>query len=212
VRRHFVLLGALLALLSGSAWATDVSLVGVVGGQAVVSVNGSPPHVMAAGSSFNGVQVLSVTPDHAIFMIDGKRESIALGQFYGGTADSGKETATLIADGSGAFIGQGSINGRSVRFMADTGATWVVMTSEDADRFGLAWRRTPTAMAHTANGDVEFHLVKIPTIKVGTIVLNDVDAAVQEHGLNLTTLLGQSFLNRTDMTRSGDTMILTKRF
>ena len=212
MRRHFVLLGALLALSSARAVATDVSLVGVVGSQAVVSVNNSPPHVMAAGSTFNGVQVVSVSPDHAVFMIDGKRESIALGQFYGGSADGGRETATLTADGTGAFIGQGSINGRSVRFMADTGATLVVMSAEDADRVGLAWRRAPTAMAHTANGDVEFHLVKIPTIKVGTIVLNDIDAAVQERGLNLTTLLGQSFLNRTDMNRSGDTMTLTRRF
>jgi aspartyl protease family protein len=212
LRRHFVLLSALLALISGSALATDVSLVGVVGSQAVVSVNGSPPHVMAPGSTFNGVQVVSVSPGSAVFMIDGKRESIALGQFYGGTADGGKETATLIADGTGAFIGQGSINGRSVRFMADTGATMVVMSSEDADRVGLQWRTAPLGMAHTANGDVQFHLVKIPTIKVGTIVLNNVDGAVQEHGLNLTTLLGQSFLNRTDMSRSGDTMVLTKRF
>ena len=207
-----MLLGAVMALMSGSALATDVSLVGVVGSQAVVSVNGSPPHVMAAGSSFNGVQVVSVSPDRAVFMIDGKRESIALGQFYGGTADGGKETATLIADGTGAFIGQGSINGRSVRFMADTGASLVVMSGEDADRVGLGWRSAPVGMAHTANGDVQFHLVKIPTIKVGTIVLNNVDGAVQEKGLNLTTLLGQSFLNRTDMTRSGDTMVLTKRF
>jgi aspartyl protease family protein len=212
LRRHLALLGVIGTLLSGSAMATDVSLVGVVGAQAVVSVNGSPPHVVPAGGTFEGVQVVSVSPGSAVFMIDGKRETIALGQFYGGTANTGRETATLIADGSGAFIGQGSINGRSVRFMADTGATLVVMSSQDADRVGLAWRSAPVAMAHTANGDVQFHLIKIPTIKVGSIVLNNVDGAVQEQGLNLTTLLGQSFLNRTDMSRSGDTMVLTKRF
>jgi aspartyl protease family protein len=38
-----------------------------------------------------------------------------------------------------------------------------------------------------------------------------VDAVVMEGGLTI-PLLGMSFLNRTEMTREGETMVLVKRF
>jgi aspartyl protease family protein len=184
-----------------------------MGGKAVVSIDNSAPRVMAPGSSSGSVQVESVSADRAVFLIDGKRETILLGQFNGGNANGGRATATLLDDGRGSFVAMGVINGRTVRFIADTGATFVVISSSEADRLGLAWRGGPTGYAQTANGNVEFHQVKIPTIKVGEIVLNNIDCAVQEQGLaSGMALLGQSFLSRTEMTRSGTTMTLTKRF
>jgi aspartyl protease family protein len=189
-----------------------VSLVGIVGDKAVLSIDHGSPHVLSTGSSSGAVQVLSVNSDRAVLMIDGRRETIMLGQFYGSTS-GGRATATLLDDGHGAFVANGVINGRSVRFIADTGATFVVISGNQADQIGLAWRGAPQAYAQTANGTVLFHRVQIPTIRVGDIVLNNIDAAVQEQGLgNNMALLGQSFLNRTEMSRSGGTMTLTKRF
>ena len=49
------------------------------------------------------------------------------------------------------------------------------------------------------------------TVKVGDIVLNQVDALVQENNLGF-ALLGMSFLKRTEMRREGEQMMLTKRF
>ena len=45
------------------------------------------------------------------------------------------------------------------------------------------------------------------------MVISNIEAGVQESGLpDGIALLGMSFLNRTDMQRSGQTMVLTQRF
>jgi aspartyl protease family protein len=197
---------------SGCARATDVQLVGMVGDHAVLVVAGSAPHVTAVGSEFQGVKLLSTTRDGATVLVDGHRETLSIGQLYGGTASAGRSSVTLTANGQGAFMALGAINGQTVTFIIDTGATFVVISSEQADRMGVAWRSAPTAMAATANGPVPFHFVKLNQVKIGDIVLNNIDGAVQESGIGGNALLGQSFLNRTEMQRLGTQMVLTKRY
>jgi aspartyl protease family protein len=64
---------------------------------------------------------------------------------------------------------------------------------------------------NTANGTAPVYRVTLNTVKVGDIELHQVDAVVHENGLPF-TLLGMSFLNRTEMRREGTQMILTKRY
>ena len=52
----------------------------------------------------------------------------------------------------------------------------------------------------------------LDSVKIGDIVLNNVPGAVQEGGLATGALLGMSFLQRTEMTRDGANMVLTKRY
>ena len=63
----------------------------------------------------------------------------------------------------------------------------------------------------TANGQARVWRVKLNTVRVGDVVLNNVDAAVHESDMNI-ALLGMSFLNRMEMQRNGDTMTLIKRY
>jgi aspartyl protease family protein len=64
----------------------------------------------------------------------------------------------------------------------------------------------------TANGVVPAYKVKLDEVRIGDIVLNNVDALVHA-GDNLPiALLGMSFLNRMEMKRDGDKMVLTKRY
>jgi aspartyl protease family protein len=53
--------------------------------------------------------------------------------------------------------------------------------------------------------------VKLDSVRVGEITINNVDAVVMDGGLSI-PLLGMSFLNRTEMKREGETMVLVKRF
>ena len=53
--------------------------------------------------------------------------------------------------------------------------------------------------------------VKLDTVRVGEIVLNNVDAMVHQNDLPI-ALLGMSFLNRMEMQRNGETMTLKKRY
>jgi aspartyl protease family protein len=202
----------LLLFASALANAADVRLVGMVGDHAVLVVDGSAPHVLAVGNEFLGVKLLSTTRDGATVLVDGRRETIGIGQLYGGPATAGRTSVTVTVNSQGAFMSLGSINGHPVNFIIDTGATMVVISGEQADQMGVAWRSAPIGVASTANGPVQFHLVKLNQVKLGDIVLNNVDCAVQQTGLGSNALLGQSFLNRTEMQRTGSEMVLTKRF
>jgi aspartyl protease family protein len=53
--------------------------------------------------------------------------------------------------------------------------------------------------------------VKLDTVKLGDITLNNVDALVHETEMPF-VLLGMSFLNRVEMNRTGTDLTLTKRY
>ena len=85
------------------------------------------------------------------------------------------------------------------------------MPASDAIRLGIDYKKGQPGMVNTANGTAPVYRVKLNTIKVGDIEMNQVDALVQESGLPI-ILLGMSFLNRTEMRREGEQMTLTKRY
>ena len=85
------------------------------------------------------------------------------------------------------------------------------MPASEAKRLGIDYKRGRLGRANTANGIVTMYVIRLDSVKIGDIELNQVDAAVQEEGLPF-TLLGTSFLNRMEMRRDGDQMVLTKRF
>ena len=64
----------------------------------------------------------------------------------------------------------------------------------------------------TANGTVVVYRVKLDTVRVGDILVNNVDGAVLEGTPMPFALLGMSFLNRMEMKREGQTMVLIRRF
>jgi len=54
--------------------------------------------------------------------------------------------------------------------------------------------------------------VVINTLKLGNVILNQVDCVVLEGGSPSMVLLGMSALNRMEMRRDGITMTLTKKY
>src|SRR5258708_24942126 len=122
------------------------------------------------------------------------------------------QSATLTADARGHFVVDGQINGGAVRFLVDTGATAVSLSSADAARLGIDYRKGQPGLMGTANGTVAGYRVKLDTVRVGDIVVNNVDAAVMEGNQMPFALLGMSFLNRMEMKREGETMVLIRRF
>ena len=98
-----------------------------------------------------------------------------------------------------------------MRSVVDTGASVVVLSSADAERLGLDWRKGVRRTMQTANGPTAGYLVKLSKVKVGGIELREVDGVVVEQGPGV-ALLGMSFLNRLEMKRDGDTMTLIRRF
>lgn len=100
------------------------------------------------------------------------------------------------ADRNGHFAVQAEVDGVSVRFLVDTGASDVVLTMRDAQRVGIDPSKLRFAQPyHTANGVIMAAAVRLDSITIGDIVLEDVDASVNP-GPMTQSLLGMSFLGR----------------
>ena len=202
-----------LILAATPACALDVQLVGTFGDQAaVLSIDGAEPKTVRIGQKFGGVTVISVERERATVEVEGKRRTLQRGQTYSSKASGDdRQSAVLAADGRGHFHADGAINGGAMRFILDTGATSIALPANDAVRLGIDYRKGARGMIQTANGPAPAYRVKLDTVRVGGIELQNVDALVLEQGLDV-ALLGMSFLNRVEMFRSGDSMTLKRRF
>jgi aspartyl protease family protein len=215
-----------------AALAAQVALIGVIGDKAaVLAVDGGDPKTVKVGQSWSGIRVLEVGKGKATIEEAGKKRVLLIGQHYRGvpppppgkdgeppsktsvatTDPSGRQTAVLPSDGSGHFFTMGQINGNTVRFLVDTGATLVTLPGGEAARMGIDYHKGVRGRSNTANGTVYVWQVKLDTVKIGDIEVQNVDGQVIEEGLSI-ALLGMSFLNRVEMRREGDTMTLTRRF
>jgi aspartyl protease family protein len=209
---------SLLALqcLYGIAAAQSVGLSGMLGGKALVIVDGSAPKTVAAGETFKGVKVVSTQGDQAVVEIAGKRHTLRVGDApasvgSGGAGDVGGNRVVLSAGSNGHFFTLGQINGQAVQLVVDTGASVVSLSTGDAQRIGLNYQNGQPVRISTANGVIPAWRVKLGSLRVGDVVVYDVDAVVSSGSMPY-VLLGNSFLSRFQMTRTNDQMVLDKRF
>lgn len=213
--RHSNLLGlAILLSTASSAPATEVNVVGLFSGKAMVSINGGKHRVIAAGeTSPEGVKLITADSSTAVLEIDGKRQNLGMGKSASiPSADGGgNQSAVLAADIQGHFVTTGSINGTSARMMVDTGATMVSMGKDEARRLGISYLNGERGMVSTANGVVPAYRVTLNTVRVGNLVLNQVDGLVQESSMPF-VLLGMSFLKRLEIKQDGTNMMLLKKY
>lgn len=211
---HSNLLGLILITAASAAVATEVNVVGLFSGKAMVVVNGGKPRMLAAGeTSPEGVKLIGADSAAAVLEIDGRRQTLGMGQGANiqSSGGSGNPTTVLTADSRGHFITVGSINGASARMMVDTGATMVSMSTAEAKRLGVSYLNGERSAVSTANGVVPAHRVTLNTVKLGNITLNQVEGLVQESSMS-DVLLGMSFLKRVEMKRDNGTMTLVKKY
>jgi aspartyl protease family protein len=202
----------LAGLWSAYAGAADVALVGLMTDKAMVVIDGGKRQTLTVGGvAVDGIKLVAVEPGAAVFEIDGKRRRMQIGQSIVSAAKAEKPSLVLSADGQGHFITSGSINGESMRFIVDTGATFISMGAGDARRARIDLAKGTPGQTMTANGVARVWRVRLNNVKVGNITLHDVDASVHEHDMPI-VLLGMSFLNRMEMRRDGTALTLTQRY
>jgi aspartyl protease family protein len=191
----------------------DVGLAGQFPGKALLTINGGAPRIVAIGvATEEGVKVLSVQGETATIEVDGKKRVLRVGQNVASqSSGSGPASATLTADAAGHFLTIGNVNGTTIRFIVDTGASTISIGASDARRIGIDPSKGQMGYSQTANGVTQVSLVKLNSVRVGDIVLNNVDATVHQQDLPF-ALLGMSFLNRMEMQRNGETMTLKQRY
>jgi aspartyl protease family protein len=106
----------------------------------------------------------------------------------------------------GHFYADAQVNGTTIHFLIDTGASMVVLTRDDAQRAGI---QTPSAraMAMGVGGPIEIIPVTLDRVAIGGIEARSVQAAIADE--TPVSLLGQSYLQRVGSVEiRGDTMVL----
>ncbi len=198
------------------AQAQSVALNGLLGDKALLIVDGGFPKAVSVGQSHRGVKVVAIKGDVAIVEIEGQKASLRVGEApasVGSTA--GQElsgTKVVLAAGPGGhFVSEGQINGRSVQFLVDTGATYVSMSVSEATRIGLKYQDGTPVQMRTANGATQGWAVRLDRVRVGDALVTGIDAVVIPQGMPY-ILLGNSFLGRFQMSRNNDQMILERRY
>jgi aspartyl protease family protein len=120
-----------------------------------------------------------------------------------------RKTVVLGANNYGHFQAVAEINGQQVEFMADTGATYVALSYETAQRLGLAPQNLRfTGRSTTANGVARVASIEIESIRIGEITVKNVQAVVAEPGRMTQNLLGMSFMGKLSVEMNGGTLTM----
>lgn len=124
--------------------------------------------------------------------------------------EEGRATVTLRQMESGHFAADAEVNGTTVHFLIDTGASGIVFTERDARRIGIDTAKLQyNYPVSTANGRTHNARIALDSIKLGTIRRESLYAYVARDGELDISLLGMDFLNRlSGYSVRGDRFIL----
>src|SRR6267378_4528488 len=156
---------------------------------------------VAAAAWAQSVFVVSLSSSQAQIVVNGTAaRSLWIGE------------TVLRASPSGHFFANAALNGVAFPAVIDTGATFVVLNWDQAERMGIDMRQSQRVMTHTANGPVPAYVITLTSVQVGEIGLLNVPAMVIEGGAEKlpAVLIGMSFLKHFEMRRAGQTMTLTR--
>jgi aspartyl protease family protein len=206
-------LAALLMLAAGPALAQSVALTGTMGERALLVIDGAEPQVFAPGDTRQGVTLVSAGNDAAVIEILGQRQNLRVGESPVSLEHHGNGAQRIIlrAGSGGHYFGTAMINGKTLPFMVDTGATSVVITASQADHIGLSYRSGARSAMATANGAVAAWHMPLDVIRIGDVEIYNVPADIVPNGTSF-MLLGNSFLGRFRLTQENDQLIMEKRY
>lgn len=192
----------------------QITVEALFSGQAMVRVDGKRRLLKLNKPSPEGLLLISADSKAAIIAVDGERRSYPLGSHVSTHYDQPEQlSAKIWRDEEGSYTTVGSINGRTVNFLVDTGASAVAMYSADAKRLGLSYKLDGDPMrVSTANGIAPAYEVELSRVQVGDIVLRNVRGFVIESSGLGPVLLGMSFLNRVKMDDQGQVLMLYRKF
>jgi aspartyl protease family protein len=209
-------MGTCMTLLwAGLASAQSVALSGSMGADKALLMIDGLPQVLAVGATAKGVTLKRLADGEAQIEVAGRLSTLRLGaqpSRMGGSSDpAANYNQIVLAMGPGGhFAGQGSINGKAVNFLVDTGATAVSMSQSEANRIGLDWKRGKPGITSTANGPAPVYSINLSSVRVGNVEIANVAAVVVPAEMPM-ILLGNSFLGRFNLRQDGDVMRLEKK-
>jgi len=209
--------GLIILLNTSFAWSNsnvlNIVVVGLFSDQAVVEINTKQRLLKAGVTSPEGVTLISANSRYAILEKGGVTERYELGtRISTNFSPPVKQTVVSLWPTNGMYTTPGSVNGYSVDFLVDTGASAIALNAATATRLDLDYLKGKKVGVKTASGvEVAYH-VMLDEVQVGDIKLYNIRAMVLDGEQPERALLGMTFLNQLDIERKDERMDLKKRF
>ncbi|MEH6611532.1 MAG: TIGR02281 family clan AA aspartic protease [Halioglobus sp.] len=203
---------AILMVVSGelAAQGPDLRVQALLPNTAVVKIDGQQ-HTLRAGDTEAGVKLISADSRQAIFEIDGARHTLGVSQHIGSNFSAPeKREVTIRRDDRLQYLTKASLNGISLQVLVDTGANIVAMSTDHADSIGLDYEAGIETEVETASGLHDAWVIKLRSVDVGGIKVENVEATVIDGDYPTTVLLGMSYLRHVEMRESGGILSLSR--
>ena len=211
--KNFVIT-VLLIVFSNLSYAIEsIEVQALLGKKAVVQIDGVRRTLSIGKPTPEGVELISTDKNGVNLKVGGEVKEYVLGSSVSmnyAVPESLEEK--VFADDRGMFLQTGTINGRSVEFLVDTGATSIAMNTTQAKRLGIRYRIEGKASSvSTASGFVKAYEVKLKTVSLGSIKQRNIRAMVIDGKHPGPILLGMTFLSNLKVDTQGTVMTLKKR-
>jgi len=213
VKYWFAALIILLNSITALANELDIVVVGLFAGQAVVEVN-KQQHLLKVGkTSPEGVKLIAANSREAVLEINGKRQTYLLGDHIGSNYTPAPEQPKVsLWPTNGMYQTTGTVNGYSVDFLVDTGATTIAINAATARRLGIDFYRGQKIGVRTASGNDVGYRVQLDYVQLEEIKLYNIPAVVIDGPEPSTALLGMSFLGQLDLQHNGERLDLQQKY
>ncbi len=210
-----ILLSLIILLISYRAEAVVVNImvVGLFKDKAVVEVDGQQHFLTVGETSPEGLKLIAANSNSATFEIDGEKQIFPLGdRINSNYIEAEKKTAVTLWPTNGMYTATGNINGYTISFLVDTGASTIAMNAATASRLGIDYLRGQQVGIRTASGKSVGYKIKLDYVQLDQIKLHNVDAVVLDGEEPSVTLLGMSFLGQLDIQHNGERLDLRQKY
>ena len=209
--RSCLLLLSILIPLTGQA--VDVQVQGLFKNTAVLNIDGKQRMLKAGQRSPEGVLLVSANTKQAVLEIDGKRLTVGLSRSISSQFTRAEKTELAIPKNSfNQYITTATINGRRIQVLVDTGATSIAMSGRHARQLGLNFQKGKPHRVVTASGQAPAWRVKLRSVNVGGIEVNNIMASVIEGDYPTEVLLGMSYLEHVKMREQDGILYLEAKY
>ena len=202
----------LLLLLPLSSLAIEIEVRALFSGAAMFVIDGQDQLLKTGQVSRSGVELVEANPSEAIVRINGQTRTLQLSGRISSTFEKPEKSRVLINVAKNRqYITTGSINGRAVRYLVDTGANVVAINANTAKTLGLSVEEGVKVYASTASDDLQVTMVMLKEMIVGEIKRNNIQAIIIDGENPKDILLGMSFLQHVDISEKAGLMVLTSK-
>ena len=148
----------------------DITAAALFKDRALLIINGERRLLKAGQTSPEGVALISSNSKQATVQLNGEQITVLLGnKITSGFKKRAARSIQLTPSAGGHYLISGSINGRAANFLVDTGATYISLSGDEADRLGLKYIDGRKGRSSTAAGIVTAYQIELNRVRIGDI-------------------------------------------